>query len=185
MDNTSEDFWVQYFDGSTWRTVATYAQPAIDFDNNAFYIATVHDPQRQLQLPDQRQAALHVRRQRQRGRRLHRPDHLPRPDRHAGGQRTGPGRQGRPAAQGVRGAQNYPNPFNPTTTIDFALPRSERVEIAVFDIRGARVATLASRVFEAGVHSVVWTAQGQASGVYFYKIQAGDFVSTKRMTLVK
>jgi len=82
-------------------------------------------------------------------------------------------------------SQNRPNPFNPITTIDFALPQSSDVHVAIFDTRGRRVAVLAKRRFDAGTHSLRWDATAYASGVYFYRIQAGEFVQTRRMTLIK
>ena len=81
--------------------------------------------------------------------------------------------------------QNHPNPFNPRTTIEFSLPTSERVLLRVFDLRGRQVDLLADGVFAAGRHEVVWAPQGIASGVYYYKLQAGSYEETRRMTLMK
>lgn len=82
-------------------------------------------------------------------------------------------------------SQNFPNPFNPTTTIDFALPAGRNVSISVFNILGQRVSTLVNGFLPAGDHSVVWNASGFASGVYIYRIHAGQFSMTKRMLLLK
>lgn len=82
-------------------------------------------------------------------------------------------------------AQNYPNPFNPNTTIEFALPAPTDVELKVFDISGREVATLASGLYQAGRHQVDWDAKEFASGVYMYRMQAGDYIATQQMTLVK
>jgi len=82
-------------------------------------------------------------------------------------------------------AQNYPNPFNPATTIKFTLPSADRVELAVFDVQGRRVASLLDQQLEAGEHSVHFDGAHLASGVYFYRIQTGKFTATKKMTLVK
>lgn len=81
--------------------------------------------------------------------------------------------------------QNYPNPFNPVTTIKFALPAEERVDISVYSLRGEKVTTLVSRVYGPGHHEVVWNAKGVASGAYFYRVTTGSEVVTKRMMLVK
>ena len=80
---------------------------------------------------------------------------------------------------------NYPNPFNPSTTIPFTLPRSSRVTIAVYNTLGEKVATLADGMYATGAHTVIWKADGFASGVYFYRLQAEKFTETRRMMLVK
>ena len=83
---------------------------------------------------------------------------------------------------------NYPNPFNPSTKIEFALPEPQHVKLAVFAVDGRRVATLKNESMTAGHHSVTWTGRddrGVAAGIYFYRIQAGDFSRTQKMTLVK
>jgi hypothetical protein len=82
-------------------------------------------------------------------------------------------------------SQNYPNPFNPTTEIEFALPKTSDVKLEVFNLLGQRVATLVDGSVEAGYHSVTWNASQQASGVYYYKIRAGNFTKVQSMTLVK
>ena len=85
--------------------------------------------------------------------------------------------------------QNYPNPFNPTTTINYALPGTGKVEIKVYDILGREVATLINEVQDAGNHNVQFNASTLASGIYFYRINAvttkGSFTDVKRMILVK
>ena len=81
--------------------------------------------------------------------------------------------------------QNYPNPFNPTTTIQFAVPSVSDVKLEVFNILGQKVATLVNRRMEAGVHTVNFNATNLSSGVYFYRLQSGSFVQTKKMMLVK
>jgi hypothetical protein len=81
--------------------------------------------------------------------------------------------------------QNYPNPFNPTTTIKFDLPKDVKVKITVFDILGREVETLVNELKKAGSYSLHVSAEGWASGVYFYKIEAGDFVDNKKMIFVK
>jgi len=85
---------------------------------------------------------------------------------------------------------NYPNPFNPSTTISFNLPREEQVEISVYSVDGARVATLASEVMTEGDHQVVWmgkdsTGASVASGAYFYRLTTPSYSETRVMTLIK
>lgn len=81
--------------------------------------------------------------------------------------------------------QNFPNPFNPYTEIGFDLPAPCDVKLEVFNIMGQKVATLVDQGFSSGHHSIQWDASQQASGVYFYKITAGDIVETKKMVLLK
>lgn len=82
-------------------------------------------------------------------------------------------------------SSNYPNPFNPTTKINFALPEPGNVEFKVYDILGRQVSTLAEGLMGAGYHSVHFDASNLASGMYIYQLQAGSFVQTKTMMLVK
>jgi hypothetical protein len=81
--------------------------------------------------------------------------------------------------------QNYPNPFNPTTTIEFSLPKTGNVTLKVFDVLGREVATLVDENLPVGVHKAEWNAGGLASGMYFYRLQAGEFVRTKALMLLK
>jgi hypothetical protein len=81
--------------------------------------------------------------------------------------------------------QNYPNPFNPTTIIQFALPKAVAVKLTVFDIRGRQVAELVNQGMAAGVHSAVWDAAGHSSGLYFYTLQSGSFVETRKLILLR
>ncbi len=80
---------------------------------------------------------------------------------------------------------NYPNPFNPATSIEFVLPAQANVKLEIYDIMGRKVAALADGAYDAGRHTVSWDASDQSSGVYFYRLEAGDKVVTKRMTLLK
>jgi hypothetical protein len=82
-------------------------------------------------------------------------------------------------------SQNYPNPFNPTTKIDFSLPVSGLVTLKVFNILGQEVATLMNSEMKAGNYSVDFDASKLSSGVYFYKLQAGSFVQTNKLSLIK
>ena len=81
--------------------------------------------------------------------------------------------------------QNYPNPFNPATGIKFALPGQMDVTIEVFNILGQKTATVAEGLFPAGYHSVTWDGGNAASGIYYYRLTAGDKVMVKKMTLLK
>jgi hypothetical protein len=81
--------------------------------------------------------------------------------------------------------QNHPNPFNARTTIEYKLPKAGLVELAVFNIAGQRVAVLDRGTQPAGEHWAVWDASGLPSGIYFYRLLAGDFIDTKRMLLLK
>lgn len=82
-------------------------------------------------------------------------------------------------------SQNYPNPFNPSTTINYQLAEKCKVELKVYDIIGKEITTLVNDVQDAGYYKVNFNANDLASGIYFYKIQAGRFSQTKRMVLVK
>jgi parallel beta-helix repeat protein len=81
--------------------------------------------------------------------------------------------------------QNYPNPFNVTTKINYQLPVDSWVKLEVYNVLGEKVVTLADEKQEAGYKSVIWEGSELSSGLYFYKLTAGDFTETKRMMLVK
>jgi glucuronoarabinoxylan endo-1,4-beta-xylanase len=81
--------------------------------------------------------------------------------------------------------QNYPNPFNSSTTISFSLPAKSSVLLKVFDMMGREVATLVDEELAAGTHCRQWNASNIASGVYFYRLQAGSFVETKKLLLLR
>jgi hypothetical protein len=80
--------------------------------------------------------------------------------------------------------QNYPNPFNPVTTISFNLPVASEYTLIVYNVTGQVVTQFAGEA-EAGVVELEWDASGIASGVYFYRLQAGEFAATKKMLLLK
>ncbi|UCC78300.1 MAG: T9SS type A sorting domain-containing protein [Candidatus Zixiibacteriota bacterium] len=80
---------------------------------------------------------------------------------------------------------NYPNPFNSQTTIEYGLPEAGRVRIDIYDLLGRKVETLVDEERQAGRHQVIWDASRYSSGIYFYRIEAGDFVDTKRMVYLK
>ncbi|UCE18767.1 MAG: VCBS repeat-containing protein [Gemmatimonadota bacterium] len=82
-------------------------------------------------------------------------------------------------------AQNYPNPFNPKTEIQFGLPEAARVKLTVYNILGQEIAVLVDSRFDVGYHFLTWDASHMTSGIYFYRIEAGTFVATKCMALIK
>jgi hypothetical protein len=87
-------------------------------------------------------------------------------------------------------SQNYPNPFNPTTRIEFSLPNASQVTLEVYNVIGEKVTTLVDARLEAGLHSVEWNSTSEsgihvASGIYFYRLNAGDHIETKKMILLK
>jgi hypothetical protein len=81
--------------------------------------------------------------------------------------------------------QNYPNPFNPSTTISFAMKQAGRVRIDVFNTIGQKVAGVVDTWFDAGSHRVNFSASQISSGIYFYRIEANEFVATKKMIVMK
>ncbi|MCX5752971.1 MAG: T9SS type A sorting domain-containing protein, partial [Candidatus Krumholzibacteria bacterium] len=86
--------------------------------------------------------------------------------------------------------QNYPNPFNPSTTIDYSIAKTSPVEIAIFDVNGRKIRTLVSEIKMQGAYKAVWNGKSDrgtsvASGVYFYRLIAGDFTQIKKMILLR
>jgi len=82
-------------------------------------------------------------------------------------------------------SQNYPNPFNPSTLINFSVPKAGRVRIAVFNQLGQQIALVADGEYSSGIHSVNFNGASLASGIYYYRIEAGSFTQTKKMVLLK
>jgi hypothetical protein len=80
---------------------------------------------------------------------------------------------------------NYPNPFNAQTNISYDLPKEADVRLEIFDLLGRRVTTLAEGMQEAGNHQAIWDGSGVSSGLYFYRLKAGDYSDIKKMTLLK
>ncbi len=87
-------------------------------------------------------------------------------------------------------SQNYPNPFNPTTSIDYSIPTAQHVRMDIFNINGRKVRTLVDSYLGAGPHTVEWDGRNDrgttvASGIYLYKLQAGDYSETRKMNFIK
>lgn len=106
--------------------------------------------------------------------------------------RDGTDRESRPFAVNVSNSpldfaieQNYPNPFNPSTSIRFSIPQTVQVSVKVFDMMWREVATLVNEVKTAGSYDVTFDASNLPSGAYFYRMEAGSFSATKKMSLMK
>ncbi len=100
------------------------------------------------------------------------------------------GEKGNNLCQTFALSQNYPNPFNPSTVIEFSLPRKEHVRLKVYDVLGKEVITLVDGIREEGEHSAIWNGinfkgESLSSGIYFYRIEAGSYLSAKKMILQK
>ena len=81
--------------------------------------------------------------------------------------------------------QNYPNPFNPSTTIEFMLNESQNIELSIYDILGNKIETLLSGFLSSGLHKINYVNKINSSGIYFYKLKAGDKSLKRKMTLLK
>jgi len=81
--------------------------------------------------------------------------------------------------------QNYPNPFNPITMIRYSIPERSNVSLKIFNPLGEEIELLIEEIKEVGIYEAIWNAEGLPSGVYFYRLQAGSFVETKKMVLMK
>ncbi len=82
-------------------------------------------------------------------------------------------------------AQNYPNPFNPTTVINYRIPDEKHVTLTIYDALGRRIETLVNGMQSPGLHQVIFDGSNLASGVYFYRLDAGGFIETKKLVLLK
>jgi hypothetical protein len=82
-------------------------------------------------------------------------------------------------------SQNYPNPFNPATNLEFGISKLGFVSLKVYDVLGKEVMTLVNENRPPGRYSVTFDGSNLSSGIYFYKIESGDFVQVKRMALIK
>jgi glucuronoarabinoxylan endo-1,4-beta-xylanase len=81
--------------------------------------------------------------------------------------------------------QNYPNPFNPSTVIEYQIPTAENVSLKIFDMLGREVATLVNERKSPGTYEVMFDGSRLASGMYFYRLQAGNLVETKKLVLLR
>jgi len=82
-------------------------------------------------------------------------------------------------------SQNYPNPFNPSTTIKFSIPEGSQVSLKIYNSLGQEIKILVNQFMEAGIHNVNFNAVGLNSGMYFYRLDAGEFTQVRKMTLIK
>ncbi|MGE5350707.1 MAG: phosphodiester glycosidase family protein [Acidobacteriota bacterium] len=92
---------------------------------------------------------------------------------------------GRKMPEGYSLRQNYPNPFNPSTVIEFSIMQEGNTSLKVYDLLGREVAMLVNGRLNPGVHRAIWDASGVTSGIYFYRLQSGNFIETKKMLLVR
>jgi hypothetical protein len=187
---TNEDFWVQYYNGTSWQTVATFAAGAT-YQNNVFYHQVVTISRSTYNFPSNARLRfmcdassdnddVYIDEIEFRGT--------------AGGALL-PKDGEAPAAthalpQGFALMQNYPNPFNPSTVISFQLPEDREVTLAIYNLSGQLVKKLVAGEMNAGRHSFVWDATDEygsrvASGVYLYVIKAGEFTAQRKLLLMK
>jgi hypothetical protein len=82
-------------------------------------------------------------------------------------------------------SQNYPNPFNPTTAIGYQLSAVSNVELSIYNLIGQKVATLVSEKQQPGMYNMEWNGSEFPSGIYYYRLKAGNFIQTKKMILLK
>jgi hypothetical protein len=189
---TNEDFFVQYYNGSAWQTVATFAR-AGSIQNNVFYHATVTIPRTTYNFPTNAQIRfmcdasadnddVYIDQIEFRGTTA------------ALGLSFAKASEASSADEALHESfelkQNYPNPFNPATTIAFSLPQESDVSIKIYDVTGSLVRTMVNDNRVAGEYSVVWNGQNDkgvrvSSGVYIYRIEAGNFMQTRRMVVLK
>lgn len=187
---TNEDFWVQFYDGSAWRTVATFARSG-SIQNNTFYHQVVTISRSSYNFPTNAKLRFmcdasdnnddvyidEIEFRGLSGSALAKAGDIP-----SAALQTQP--------ESFQLHQNYPNPFNPTTTIRFSLPEATSITLRIYNSAGQLVKTLASGNMEAGYHSLPWNAVDEsgskvASGFYFYKLQAGSFTQVRKMLLLK
>jgi PKD repeat protein len=192
---SGEDFWVQYYNGSTWYTVASYARD-IDFSNNTWYVATVTIPRSSYTFPTNAKIRfmcdasgnyddVYIDAITFRGTAsvLSSGVTIAKQDRSDG---FVPVEMNSAPEIDITGLmQNYPNPFNPSTTISFNLETASHVKLEVFNVEGRRVATLVNGKRGEGIHHVKFDASKLSSGIYIYRFMAGDVTQSKKMLLIK
>jgi len=186
----NEDFWVQYYNGTAWQTVATFAAGAT-YQNNVFYHQVVSIPRSTYTFPTNARLRfmcdastndddVYIDEIEFRGTTA---------GSVAGGDNSFIASEPLPTSFELK--QNYPNPFNPSTTISFALPRAGEVSLMIYNLQGQLVKKLVAGEMNAGRHDLIWDAtddQGGrvASGVYFYVIRAAEsFTAHRKMLLMK
>lgn len=179
---SGEDFFVEYFNGTTWQIVASYVR-GTSYLNGTFYNRTVTIPKANYTYPANAKLRFRC-------------DASDNADDVYIDEIVWRGMTASEAVQfksenvvssapQIHLKQNYPNPFNPRTTIEFALPTAQHVRLSVFDLRGRQIDVLADKLYPAGEHRVDWAPQGVASGIYFYKLETGSLVQSKQMMLIK
>jgi PKD repeat protein len=183
---SGEDFWVQYYDGSTWRTVATYAR-GTDFNNNTFYNPVVTISSSQYNFPANAQLRFMCDASGNR-------DDVYLDEIEFRGSATGGAstltKTNAMIPEEFTVSQNYPNPFNPVTQFTLDLIEQTQVSVVVYNVAGQKVRTLVNEVLPAGSRTITWDGTNDSgeilsSGVYFYRVVAGDNVVTKKMMLLK
>ena len=80
---------------------------------------------------------------------------------------------------------NYPNPFNPSTTLEYTIPQAGNISLIVYNLLGEEVTRLVDEIQQADKYNIIWEASNFSSGIYFYQLQAGKFVQTNKMLLLK
>ncbi len=191
MDNASEDFWVQYYDGSTWHTVASYAK-GVDFDNGVFYNKVVSISKSDYSFPAN--AKIRFMCDASGNRDDVYIDEVEFRGIAAGGSANEVAilgdrpDDGAPCRFGV--SHNRPNPFHTMTEFSISLPEAARVITEVYTMQGQKVATLVDEVRDAGTHVIRWDGTNSAgepvaSGIYFYRVVAGERMVTKKMVLTR
>lgn len=175
-----EDFYVEYFNGSAWVTVARLIS-GTNFTNTGFYHSTLSIPKASFAYPTA--AKLRFRCDASND-----SDDIYIDEIRFSGLTASTLDAGLEAVAMVKPVvlgQNQPNPFNPATQIKFSLPRDSAVTLTVYNVRGQAVAKLADGPLTAGEHTFTWNAVEYPSGVYFYRLEGPGFSETKKMTMLK
>ena len=197
MEN-GEDFWVQYYDGTVWQTVAALAA-GTDFNNGVFYFVDIKLTMGSYAFPTDAMLRFQCDASDKNDdvyidtiswRATGNPFAVVSSEVAVVPQARSTSADAEPSAPTSAGAeaslsQNYPNPFNPRTSISFSLAREGAVRLEVFDASGKRVATLVEGSKGAGWHTVEFDASSLSSGVYFYRLIAGGVTEQKKMVLLK